>query len=81
MLVTSGLGEHYPAGYPVGQVVSVIKDPGMQFSTINIQPSSQADRTSEVLLVWPNQKNTDTQNLAAAALPEMKLDNGLKSNL
>jgi len=31
MLVTSGLGEHYPEGYPVGVVLSVTKDPGLQF--------------------------------------------------
>ncbi len=55
MLVTSGLGEHYPAGYPVGEVISVVKDPGMQFSTIEIQPSAHTDRSRQVLLVWPNQ--------------------------
>ncbi len=32
-VMTSGLGEHYPEGYPVGQVISVIKDPGLQFMT------------------------------------------------
>lgn len=55
MLVTSGLGEHYPAGYPVGEVISVVKDPGMQFSTIEVQPSAHTDRSRQVLLVWPNQ--------------------------
>lgn len=59
MLVTSGLGEHYPAGYPVGQVVSVVRDPGMQFATIEVQPSAHLDRSRQVLLVWPNQKLQD----------------------
>ena len=54
VLITSGLGEHYPEGYPVGQVSSVIKDPGLQFMTINIEPSARLDRSREVLLVWPN---------------------------
>jgi rod shape-determining protein MreC len=53
-LITSGLGEHYPEGYPVGQVTSVIKDPGLQFVTITVAPSAQLDRSRQVLLVWPN---------------------------
>jgi len=53
-LITSGLGEHYPAGYPVGQIISVVKDPGLQFATIIIEPSARLDRSREVLLVWPN---------------------------
>lgn len=53
-LTTSGLGEHYPAGYPVGQIISVVKDPGLQFATILIEPSAQLDRARQVLLVWPN---------------------------
>lgn len=80
MLITSGLGEHYPAGYPVGQVVSVIKDPGMQFSSINVQPSAQADRSRQVLLVWPAQKSNEVK-LAETKLPDMKLaENSSKSN-
>ncbi|HSW69810.1 MAG TPA: rod shape-determining protein MreC [Gammaproteobacteria bacterium] len=54
MLITSGLGEHYPEGYPVGRITSVIKDPGLQFMTIAVEPSARLDRSREVLLVWPN---------------------------
>lgn len=57
VLLTSGLGEHYPEGYPVGRVSHVIKDPSMQFATIVIEPSAHLDRAREVLLVWPNKKN------------------------
>lgn len=53
MLVTSGLGEYYPEGYPVGKVVSLSKDPGQQFATIFVEPSAHLDRSREVLLVWP----------------------------
>jgi rod shape-determining protein MreC len=53
MLVTSGLGENFPEGYPLGKVVSVNKDPGMQFSTILVEPSARLDRSRQVLLVWP----------------------------
>jgi rod shape-determining protein MreC len=53
VLITSGLGEHYPEGYPVGQVKSVEKDPGLQFSFILIEPAAHLDRSRGVLLVWP----------------------------
>jgi len=55
-LVTSGLGEHYPMGYPVGEITAVIKDPGMQFATIVVAPKAQPDKSQEVLLIWPAQK-------------------------
>jgi rod shape-determining protein MreC len=56
MILTSGLGEHFPAGYPVGVIESVHKDPGMPFSTISVQPSAHLDRSRQVLLIWPSQK-------------------------
>lgn len=52
-LVTSGLGDHFPVGYPVGKVISVIKDPASQFATISVEPCAHLDRSRQVLLVWP----------------------------
>jgi rod shape-determining protein MreC len=66
MLVTSGLGEHYPAGYPVGVVTSVVKDPSMQFSVIEVQPSAHSDRSRQVLLVWPSQPQKVVSNTTTA---------------
>lgn len=53
VLLTSGLGDHYPVGYPLGRVLSVVKDPGLQFATILVEPSAHLDRSRQVLLVWP----------------------------
>lgn len=53
-LMTSGLGDRYPEGYPLGVVTYVSKDLGMQFATITVEPSAHLDRAREVLLVWPN---------------------------
>lgn len=50
--ITSGLGGHYPEGYPVGKVISVSKDPAHQFATIIIQPSAHLENSRQVLLVW-----------------------------
>lgn len=56
VLITSGLGEHFPEGYPVGKVLNVLKDPGLQFSIITVDPAAHLDRSRGVLLVWPPAK-------------------------
>jgi rod shape-determining protein MreC len=54
LLITSGLGDNFPEGYPVGQVQKIDKDPGLQFATITVEPAAHLDRSRGVLLVWPN---------------------------
>lgn len=63
ILMTSGLGENYPEGYPVGSVVAVIKDPGLQFATILVEASAHLDRSRQVLLVWPNKVSSLTKKV------------------
>ena len=50
--ITSGLGAHYPEGYPVGKVLSVTKDPTHQFAMVYLQPSAHLDSSRQVLLIW-----------------------------
>lgn len=50
--ITSGLGDHYPEGYPVGKVLSVTKDPTHQFAAIYLQPNAHLDSSRQVLLMW-----------------------------
>jgi rod shape-determining protein MreC len=52
-LVTSGLGGHYPPGYPVGLINSAKLSPGERFATIAITPSAHVNQSRQVLLVWP----------------------------
>jgi len=52
VLVTSGFGGRFPAGYPVGVVSSVVHDPGEPFATVIIEPTAQLDRSRNVLLVF-----------------------------
>lgn len=52
LLVTSGMGRHFPAGYPVARVVSVERRPGAPFSAVIAEPIARLDRIMEVLLVW-----------------------------
>jgi rod shape-determining protein MreC len=55
VLLTSGLGGVFPAGYPVGRVAEVRRDPSQPLSTITVEPYAHLDRDQEVLLVWYDQ--------------------------
>ena len=52
LLVTSGLGGHFPPGYPVARVTEVRQEPGKPFATVIAEPTAALDRSREVLLVW-----------------------------
>ena len=55
VLVTSGLGGRFPAGYPVGRVVSVERDSGRPFAQVTVESSANLERNREVLVVWSDQ--------------------------
>ncbi len=59
LVVTSGLGGRFPAGYPVGRVTSVKTDAGQAFAQVSVEPAAQLERNREVLLVWPPVRGTD----------------------
>jgi rod shape-determining protein MreC len=52
LLISSGLGGVFPAGYPVGRVLEITRRPDQAFAEIVAEPSSALDRDREVLLVW-----------------------------
>ncbi len=52
LVVSSGLGQRFPAGYPVGRVVEVERDPGQPFADVRIAPSAQLSRSRYLLLVF-----------------------------
>ena len=52
IFITSGLGDRYPEGYPVGKVLSVTKDPTHQFAMIYLQSIANLDSSRQVLLIW-----------------------------
>lgn len=53
LLVTSGMGDNYPQGYPVGQVNSVKQESGLPFSTIMVDVAAHLNRSWQILFVWP----------------------------
>ena len=52
LLVSSGLGGRFPAGYPVATVQSLENDPGQSFATVYATPTAQLNRSRYVLLVF-----------------------------
>jgi rod shape-determining protein MreC len=52
VLVTSGFGGRFPAGYPVGVVSSVVHDPGEPFAIVTVEPTAQLEKSRNVLLVF-----------------------------
>jgi rod shape-determining protein MreC len=52
LLVSSGLGGVFPAGYPVGRVIDRRIRPDQAFAEVLAEPASALDRDREVLLVW-----------------------------
>jgi rod shape-determining protein MreC len=52
LLVSSGLGGHFPQGYPVAVVETVSASPGETFAHVSARPNAQLDKTREVLLLW-----------------------------
>lgn len=56
MLVTSGLGGVFPAGYPVAQVTKVVNDPNEAFLKIGAKPLAHLEQGHDFLLIWPPNK-------------------------
>lgn len=52
LLVSSGLGGHFPQGYPVARVETIIATPGETFAQVTVTPVAQLDKMREVLLLW-----------------------------
>lgn len=51
--ITSGLGQRYPEGYPVGRVSAVLNKPGDDFIQVELSPIATLNRSQLVLLIWP----------------------------
>jgi rod shape-determining protein MreC len=52
LLVTSGLGGAFPAGYPVGVIDSVTVKPEEPFAVVTATPAAALNQIREVMLVW-----------------------------
>ena len=55
LFVSSGYGLRFPAGYPVGQVVTVQPVSGSQHTEVTLSILAHINRSEQVLLAWPDQ--------------------------
>ncbi|WP_276574426.1 rod shape-determining protein MreC [Pseudomonas tohonis] len=72
LLVSSGLGQRFPAGYPVATVKEVIHDSGQPFAIVRAVPTAALNRSRYLLLVFtdtrsPEQRANDSAEAQEAA--------------
>lgn len=61
LLVTSGLGGEFPAGYPVAVVESVTRIPQEPFADVSATPAAALDQVRELMLIWNDEETSDEQ--------------------
>jgi rod shape-determining protein MreC len=52
LVLTSGLGGGFPAGYPVGTIAEVKRDPAQSLADVDVKPAAALDRSRELMFVW-----------------------------
>jgi rod shape-determining protein MreC len=71
LLVSSGLGGVFPAGYPVATVTKVDKKAAQTLASVVAQPAATLDRDREVLLVWLSEEQIE-ELVPASPVPTEK---------
>jgi rod shape-determining protein MreC len=61
ILLSSGLGNIFPEGYPVATIISIIRDEGRPFSQVKAKPIAQLDRLKYLLLLWSERLSEEKQ--------------------
>ncbi len=54
VLVSSGLGDVFPEGYPVAEVTEVVRDESRPFAQVTVLPLARLNRLKYLLLLWPD---------------------------
>lgn len=73
LLVSSGLGQRFPAGYPVATVKEVIHDSGQPFAIVRAIPTAALNRSRYLLLVFTDSR-TPEQRASDAAMAQEAAD-------
>ncbi|WP_256676668.1 rod shape-determining protein MreC [Pseudomonas sp. H3(2019)] len=66
LLVSSGLGQRFPAGYPVATVKEVIHDSGQPFAIVRAVPTAALNRSRYMLLVFSDSRTPEERANEAA---------------
>lgn len=59
LLVSSGMGQRFPAGYPVATVKEVIHDSGQPFAIVRATPTAALNRSRYLLLVFSDRRTPE----------------------
>lgn len=70
LLVSSGLGQRFPAGYPVATVKEVIHDSGQPFAIVRAVPTAALNRSRYLLLVFSDGRSPEERAADAARAQE-----------
>ncbi len=82
LLVSSGLGQRFPAGYPVATVKEVIHDSGQPFAIVRAVPTAALNRSRYLLLVFSDNRTAEERaNDAAQAQEAEDQKNGIVPTL
>ena len=80
LLITTGLDETFPRGYPVAIVDEFIQQPNKPFAEISATPVAKLNRSREVLIVWGDSKavpltaSEEDKPYPESVLPENNLE-------
>ncbi len=55
VIVSSGLGEVFPEGYPVGTISNIVRNESRPFAEVTATPLAKLDRIKYLLLLWPEE--------------------------
>ena len=69
LLVTSGLGGEFPAGYPVAIVESVLRIPQQAFAAVSATPAAHLNQVRELMLIWAEEPEP-TESAESIVLPD-----------
>ncbi|WP_271412178.1 rod shape-determining protein MreC [Pseudomonas sp. Q1-7] len=70
LLVSSGMGQRFPAGYPVATVKEVIHDSGQPFAIVRAVPTAALNRSRYMLLVFSDPRSPEERANDAAEAQE-----------
>jgi rod shape-determining protein MreC len=75
VLVTSGLGGVFPAGYPVAVVTGIKRDPVLLLAQVRARPLATLERDREVMLLWfdPKHPAAPSTHQQSDTLPQVTL--------
>jgi rod shape-determining protein MreC len=70
LLVSSGMGQRFPAGYPVATVNEVVHDSGQPFAIVRAVPTAALNRSRYMLLVFTDGRTAEERATEAAEAQE-----------